>query len=222
MVMARKLPDDPTKRRLQIFKRLFQHQEHWQALIEDRGMGDVITIPETGEDIYLGDLMVGIDTLPRRQREAFVLICLKGYTETAARDVMLPNSTSSTPVQQYSDSGLVRMVAKYDEKQAGPWIWRKIMAAVSGMATLHPLVRKGLEATRAQILKEMEGLKTALAQVDEILGFGDNSSPRSVEKEKAPPVPPVSSPAPTPRPEGKPDLTAMAKELAATATAAVG
>src|SRR4051812_17260257 len=116
--MARRLPDDPDKRRLQVFKRCYQSMEHWHALMEDRGMTDVITTPE-GEDIYLNDLMVGLHKLPRRQRQAFELICLKGYTETAARDEMLPDSKSSTPVQQYADSGLARMVSAYDAKQRG-------------------------------------------------------------------------------------------------------
>ena len=54
--MARRLPDDPDKRRLQIFKRCYQSMSHWAALMEDRGMPDVITTPE-GEDIYLRDLL---------------------------------------------------------------------------------------------------------------------------------------------------------------------
>jgi hypothetical protein len=81
-------------------------------------MSDIITLP-TGEDIYIGDLLVGLDSLPRRQRQAFELICLQGYTESAATEVILPNSNSSTPVQQYADAGLIRMIAAYDKKQAG-------------------------------------------------------------------------------------------------------
>lgn len=193
--MSRRLPDDPIKRRLQVFKRLYQHLSHWQALIEDRGMSDVITVPDTGEDIYLRDLMVGINTLPRRQREAFELICLQGYTETAARDKMLPNSRSSTPVQQYSDSGLVRMVAKYDEKQAGLHTRRRWF-----MAALHPLLKRHLEEARKDILHQIDGLKVALAQVEELMG-----------------KPPIQ-PAPNPTPENKPRLDDMAKQLASTAS----
>lgn len=109
---------DLARRRRQIFKRTYQHIYHWQALREDRGMDDVITTPD-GEDIYLGDLLVGLDTLPPRQREAFELICLGGYTESAARDKLLPNSKSSTPVQQYADRALKRMMAAYDARQCG-------------------------------------------------------------------------------------------------------
>ncbi len=206
--MARRLPDEPYKRRLQVFKRAYQHMSHWQALMEDRGMTDIITDELTGEDIYLGDLMVGIDSLPPRQRQAFILICLNGYTETAARDELLPNSKSSTPVQQYADSGLVRMVEAYDAKQAGNWpppeqpkpIKRKIKRRSLVMAALHPLLRKHLEDAKKDILTQMDGLKAALAQVDGILAA-----------EKTP-----TQPAPTPKPEGKPDLDAMARELAAT------
>lgn len=120
--MARRLPDDPVKRRLQWFKRTYQHLQHFQCLLETGSMPmpGIITTPE-GEEIYLSDLMSGIEELPPRQREAFTLICLKGYTETAATQVMLPNSRWSTPVQQYADTALARMVAAYDKKQQGIW-----------------------------------------------------------------------------------------------------
>lgn len=159
-------------------------------------MSDVITTPD-GEDIYIRDLLVGLDSLPRRQREAFELICLQGYTETAARDKMLPNSRSSTPVQQYSDSGLIRMVAKYDELQAGPLLLYTHLRR-SLMATLHPILKKGLEETRKEILHQLDGLKLALTQVDEMLGK------------------PVPQPAPNPKPdpENKPKLEDMAREMA--------
>jgi hypothetical protein len=207
--VSRKLPDDPVKRRLQVFKRLYQSRQHWHALMEDRGMSDVITDEETGEDIFLGDLMVGIDTLPLRQRQAFDLICLQGFTETAARDELLPNSRSSTPVQQYSNSGLVRMVEAYDLKQRGAWpppvelappkrIKTKRRSFV--MAVLHPITRKHLEAARAEYVAQIEAMQAALAQVEEML------------------LPPMVAhrPAPNPRPEGKPALEDMAKELAST------
>lgn len=179
-------------------------------------MPPVITDEFTNEDIYIGDLLVGLDSLPPRQRQAFELICLQGYTETAARDELLPNSKSSTPVQQYADSGLLRMVTAYDLKQQGCWPPVEELKPVQPkkrrrkiMAALHPLVRKGLEATRAQILKEMEGLKLALAQVDEMLGGTSESTapPTGVKQDK--------QPAPNPVPEGKPNLDDVAKELAA-------
>ena len=108
-----------SKRRLQIFKRIYQNYFHWQALREAGEASDVINIE--GVDYYIGDLLVGIDTLPRRQRQAFVLICMRGYTESAATSELLPNSRWSTPVQQYSDDGLRKMVNAYDAKQAGTW-----------------------------------------------------------------------------------------------------
>lgn len=127
--MGRRLPDyNPdrdgvyatSKRRIQIFKRVYQHMEHWRAQQEDYGMDSVITSID-GEDIYYHDLMTGIDTLPERQHDAFELICLKGFTESSATTIMLPNSKWSTPVQQYSDDGLKKMIEAYDAKQAGTW-----------------------------------------------------------------------------------------------------
>jgi hypothetical protein len=126
--MGRRLPEyDPerdgdyarSKRRIQLFKRVYQNYFHWKSLRETGGVGDVLSVD--GEEIYLGDLMTGIETLPLRQRQAFELICLRGYTESAATAILLPNSRWSTPVQQYSDDGLRKMVLAYDAKQDGTW-----------------------------------------------------------------------------------------------------
>lgn len=127
--MGRRLPDyDPdtdgpyetSKRRIQIFKRIYQNMEHWRAQQEDYGMSPVITTID-GEDVYYFDLMTGVDTLPLRQHQAFELICLQGFTESAATEILLPDSKWSTPVQQYSDDGLKKMITAYDAKQSGTW-----------------------------------------------------------------------------------------------------
>lgn len=214
--MVRRLPDDPIKRRREYFKRAYQHREHWEALREDRGMSDVITSPE-GEDIYLGDLLVGINHLPERQRQAFVLICMKGFTEPAARDELLPNSKSSTPVQQYADSGLIRMMWAYDLKQEGKWpppekpkkttnrkpkTRRKIVAQKQ---PVHPLIRKHLDEAEKDILTQIHALESALAEVREMRGDNQQSAQLAT---------PSQQPAPTPQPEGKPTLAAAAKDLA--------
>lgn len=126
--MGRRLPSyDPdkdgdyttSKRRIQVFKRIYQNYFHWRSLRESGEVDDILKID--GEEIYFGDLMTGIETLPLRQRQAFELICLQGYTESAATAILLPNSRWSTPVQQYSDDGLKKMVAAYDAKQDGTW-----------------------------------------------------------------------------------------------------
>ena len=217
--MARRLPTDPDKRRAQVFKRVYTHLEHWKSLMEDRGMEAVITDEATGEDIYIWDLLVGLDSLPPRQRQAFELICLRGYTETAARDILLPNSKSSTPVQQYADIGLARMVEAYDLKQQGRWPPpeevrpkkpRKSrprkeppMADVKiPTPPLHPLLRKHLEDARRDIQVQIDGLHAALRQTEEMLGFS------------SPPPCTINTPEPLARPEGKPDLQEMAKSLA--------
>lgn len=126
--MGRRLPSyDPdkdgdyatSKRRIQLYKRVYQNYFHWCSLRETGEVGDILNVD--GEEIYIGDLMTGIETLPNRQRQAFELICLQGYTESAATAVLLPNSRWSTPVQQYSDDGLKKMIAAYDAKQNGTW-----------------------------------------------------------------------------------------------------
>lgn len=126
--MGRRLPDyDPdrdgeyasSKRRIQVFKRVYQNYYHWKSLRESGEVSDILDVD--GEEIYLGDLMTGLDILPLRQRQAFELICLQGYTESAATAILLPHSRWSTPVQQYSDDGLKKMVSAYDAKQEGTW-----------------------------------------------------------------------------------------------------
>lgn len=133
--MGRKLPEyDPesdgpyetSKRRLKIFKRVYQNYYQWGSDREAGHVGDVLTIE--GEDVYFGDLLVGQETLPLQQRRAFDLICLQGYTESAATAEILPHSKWSTPVQQYSDDGLRKMVAAYDAKQRGAWDPKEAMS----------------------------------------------------------------------------------------------
>lgn len=163
--MARRLPDDPVKRRLQWFKRIYQHLEHFRELLETGAMPmpGIVTTPE-GEEVYLLDLLVGIDELPPRQREAFTLICLQGYTETAATRVMLPNSRWSTPVQQYADTALSRMVAAYDKKQAGVWAILKDQASEVSVRPRSRKKKKRVVVAKPDFAKELqEHLEDALA-----------------------------------------------------------
>lgn len=125
----RKLPDDPAKRRVQYLKRIYQHLEHFRELMESGQMElpGVVTLPD-GEEIYLDDLMAGIDSLPPRQRQAFELICLQGYTETDTTKIMLPNSRWSTPCfsgdTKFVTAGgtkTLREVVNTEQKVVGKW-----------------------------------------------------------------------------------------------------
>lgn len=59
----RTLPEDPHRRRIQQFRRLYQHLPHWREQIIAGSMTDIITIPDTGEDVYYQDLLVGQERL---------------------------------------------------------------------------------------------------------------------------------------------------------------
>lgn len=148
-------------------------------------MPGIITTPD-GEEIYLSDLMVGIDDLPPRQREAFTLICLQGYTETAATKVMLPNSRWSTPVQQYADTALARMVAAYDKCQAGVWAVleepQKKIAAKSKKrrvpvastksavpASVSEVLQKHLQAALDELLDRRKQVEAEITTVQQLL-----------------------------------------------------
>jgi hypothetical protein len=115
-----------SKRRLKLFKNIYRQYFEWQSLREAGHIGDIITLD--GEDFYIGDLLIGFNTLPPQQKRAFDLICLRSYTESEATKVILPLSQWSTPVQQYSDDGLRKMVAAYDAKQRGEWDPRAAVA----------------------------------------------------------------------------------------------
>lgn len=189
--MARRLPDDPVKRRLQWFKRIYQHLQHFQELLETGAMPmpGIVTTPE-GEEIYLPDLMVGIDNLPPRQREAFTLICLQGYTETAATQVMLPNSKWSTPVQQYADTALSRMVAAYDKKQAGIWAIleeppkekvtrprkRRASVATKPEPSMSEVLQKHLQAALEELQARRKQVDAEILTVQHLLNAGEMAS----------------------------------------------
>lgn len=111
-----KLPEDPIKRRRAVFKNIYRQYEVWEALIEKEGPEKSV-LEVDGEDIHFYDLMAGIETLPPRQREAFQLNVLEGLSEWQAAKIMLPGTRWSTPVQQYSKSALIRMIAAYDRVQ---------------------------------------------------------------------------------------------------------
>lgn len=95
---------------------MYAHYAHWESLVESEHL---MFLTLDGEEVYFYDVMVGMCTLPPRQKEAFTLHVLQGYSEKAAAEVMFPNSKWSTPVQQYSNIALKKMVEAYDNWQAG-------------------------------------------------------------------------------------------------------
>ena len=121
---TRRLSEDPVKARRQVFKRVYNAYFEWRSLaLQGEIYGDHTLIMPTpiGEEIQISHLLVGLSTLSKKQREAFTYLCLEGMTESEAAQIMLPNSKWSTPVQQYSDTALDRMIKAYDLAQAGEW-----------------------------------------------------------------------------------------------------
>lgn len=107
--MPRKLSDDPEKRRLQIFRRIYSHWYEWQSLVEQEQL-HFITVE--GEVIYFYDLLAGLDSLPPRQKEAFIIHILNCTPEREASKIMGTSWVSL--VGQYSTAALKKMVAAYD------------------------------------------------------------------------------------------------------------
>lgn len=145
--LPRAHPDDEealAKLQLRVFKLFYQAYYEWKSLW-DTGLtiNDIWTAP-TGEEIYMLDLLTGYDYLPRRQQQAFELICMRSYTEAAATKEIygteieyelnpdgsqkldadgqpIERKRSSTVVQQYAQQALERMVEAYKQKQDGTW-----------------------------------------------------------------------------------------------------
>ena len=108
--MPRKLSADPEKRRLQIFRRIYSHFYEWEALVEEQHL---MFLEVEGETIYFYDLLAGLDGLPQRQKEAFVIHILHCTPEREASEIMGTNWVSL--VGQYSTAALKKMVAAYDQ-----------------------------------------------------------------------------------------------------------
>ena len=108
-----------SKRRRQIFRRLYCCYYEWQSQYETGETGDIWPTPD-GEEVYMPDLLVGLPLLPPRQRLAFELHTLNGMTElSAAREMGFVRW--STPVQQYNNMAISTLITAYDKKQDGSW-----------------------------------------------------------------------------------------------------
>lgn len=109
--MPRTLSKDPAKRRRQIFQNIYLNYYKWESLVESDQMQ---YISYMGEEIYFYDLLIGLDDLPPRQRQAFELHLLQGLTEVETSKVMSPDGKWPTVVGQYCSSALIRMIDAYD------------------------------------------------------------------------------------------------------------
>lgn len=116
--MVRKLSNDPEKRRHQLFRRLYNYFFEWGALIEAEGTSHFLILPG-GEEVYRGDLLVGLESLSENHKLAFTLICLQGMTESQACE---EGFGRIVPVQQWADAALKKMVKAYDEQQSGGYL----------------------------------------------------------------------------------------------------
>lgn len=135
--MGRQLSTDPEKRRLQLFRNMYMNYHCWRAEVE---RSNLLFLNVDGEEIYFYDLLVGLDDLPARQREAFELHLLLGMTEKEAAERMgflreeytftvATDGTTTfeievvgwvTLVGQYSTQALKRMMVSYDEHNSCP------------------------------------------------------------------------------------------------------
>src|ERR1700747_2133779 len=102
---------DIQESRRQIFAKIYMHMAHWHAQIENGTMTDIIMTPEC-EEVYFGDLLVGLPLLSERERPIFPLIYLQGYPQTAVMQ-LLP-ADPGCPVKMASRTTLTHMINEYD------------------------------------------------------------------------------------------------------------
>jgi len=156
---------DPQKR-LEVFSRIFQHLQHWHAQIEMGTMGDTIIIPGSGEEVYLYDLLAGLNQLEDRERQVFELVHLQGYTQLAVAK-MVPHVPGHS-ISETSHLALEHMVAAYDQVQSGG---RATMEAVEPpqedrtvevtVVELHEIVVRKLREARDELAQARDDRQRA-------------------------------------------------------------
>ena len=120
MVRRRRSAEMPEwKRRCLLLERILRQYQQWQALYEDEG---IATLTIYGEEWHFLDLLNGMNTLPPRQKLALWLIVIEDRKEVdVAR--MMNFSRWSTPVQQYKNIALWKLLKYHDGK--GEWHGRR-------------------------------------------------------------------------------------------------
>ncbi|AVO25016.1 RNA polymease sigma factor [Rhodococcus phage Finch] len=114
--MGRKLPTDPERRRLHLFRNLYVNYYRWGREIE--GNPQLVFLNVDGEEVFYYDLLTGLEALPKRMREAFELHLMFGMSEKdAAREMGFKKWP--TLVGQYSTAALRRMIVAYDTVHTG-------------------------------------------------------------------------------------------------------
>jgi len=109
--MPKTLSSDPVKRRNQLFLNIYMNYYHWEAAREDHQITEIWV---EGELISFRDLLVGLDTLPPRQKQAFIIHVLQGKTEVETHKVMEFTSPYTRLVGQYASAALLKMIRAYD------------------------------------------------------------------------------------------------------------
>jgi len=98
------------KAKRSLFARVLKNFASWKSLVELEGLH---TITVRGEEFHYMDIEAAFDILPPRQREAVWLMCVEDLPEADVAERM-GFRTWPTPVQQYKNYGLGRMMEFLD------------------------------------------------------------------------------------------------------------
>lgn len=117
----RKIPLTPLEeeylQKRKTLEKLLKNYQLWVSVAETEG---TFTLTVDGEEYHLFDLLDGIDKLPRRQRQALVLICLEDMKEIDAAKIM-GFTRWSTPTQQYKNAALDKLMHMRGRPDGTPW-----------------------------------------------------------------------------------------------------
>ena len=94
----------------QMLEAIYRNYQEFRELYQRTGI-DEITL-DGGIVVNIHDVLRGIDELPKRQRQAVILMCLRNLREVDTAKIMGFQKWSS-PVSSYKRLGLTKIADKY-------------------------------------------------------------------------------------------------------------
>ena len=113
LMLEKKYTKEQLRHRTKLLQQLLKNYYQWKAYVEDFGL-TYITIE--GEEWCFYDILDGLETLPPRQKEAVILMCIEDHKEwDTAKEMGF--TKWSTPVQVYRNIGLKKLLAFHEDQE---------------------------------------------------------------------------------------------------------
>lgn len=101
------------KEKRKVYARVLKKYAYWKSLVEAEGEQFATIKLPGGQEIHYMDVLEGFKVLPPRQRQAVWLMCVEDRSEAEVAQIM-DFKNQITPVQQYKNFGLARLI-EYQE-----------------------------------------------------------------------------------------------------------